>query len=108
MSNVDYTFVRTGSQWNILLDSEGLTNGYYNITLKATDGAGNVGTYTIGNVYLDTTVATLGMVEELIYVGSDNIYNNTITNELYFNEEEYLWLTSVDEMFDGFIWNGGC
>ena len=106
VTNLDFTLVRKNNKWNVLLDSKGLTNGYYNITLTAIDGAGNSGSFTISNIYIDATVSSLDAFDELIYAGNDNLFNNTITGELFFNEEEYIWLTSSDQMFDGFTWNG--
>jgi hypothetical protein len=103
--NLDYTITRRDGKWVILIYSEGLQNGYYNLTLIATDSAGNIGTYVIESVYLDAQFSEIESIEEEVIADNENVYNNTITDTIYFNDEKYLEISAFDELFDGFDWS---
>jgi len=102
---LDYTIFRKDGTWTILISSEGLQNGYYNLTLVATDNAGNIATYTVNNVYLDSQFSEIESIQEQIFAESENVYNNTITDYIYFSDEKYLEISAFDELFDGFDWS---
>ncbi|GAH39465.1 unnamed protein product, partial [marine sediment metagenome] len=67
--------------------------------------AGNIGAYSIENVYLDAQFPEIELIEEQIFTDSGNIYNNTITDTIYFSDEKYIEISAFDELFDGFDWS---
>ncbi|KKM15813.1 hypothetical protein LCGC14_1692250, partial [marine sediment metagenome] len=95
----------TQDKWSITLDSSQIPDGYYDIILTATDSAGNVNNTIIEDIYFDNTIPEVTFYEENIYVGNENIYNNTINDKLYLNDQEYILLSSFDQMLDGFNWS---
>jgi len=91
-------------QWMVTFDVSQFENGYYNLSIIATDGGGNQATHLIGDLYFDHDISPIELIEEQVHVGSDNMYNLTITEYLYFNEEEYVFISALDEAVDGFDW----
>ncbi|KKL47980.1 hypothetical protein LCGC14_2330110, partial [marine sediment metagenome] len=43
--------------------------------------------------------------EEYIYADNENIFNNTINDKIYVNDQEYILITAFDQTFDGFNWS---
>ncbi|KKM28087.1 hypothetical protein LCGC14_1568200, partial [marine sediment metagenome] len=106
ISNIDYTMLMiTQDKWSITLDSSQIPDGYYDIILTAIDFAGNSNSTTIEDIYFDNAFPVVTGYEENIFVDSENIYNNTIYDELYFNDQEYILISAFDQAFDGFDWS---
>ncbi|MFW9970897.1 MAG: LamG domain-containing protein, partial [Candidatus Odinarchaeota archaeon] len=103
----DYTLIETNENvWRIVMDSTDLQNGLYNITIYATDLVGNTGTYMIGDIYFDNLYPHFNSLEDHIYVNGEIIYNTSISDEIYFNDEKYIDFQSFDTLFDNFNWSG--
>ncbi|MFW9873228.1 MAG: LamG-like jellyroll fold domain-containing protein, partial [Candidatus Thorarchaeota archaeon] len=92
-------------QWQILIDSNWLQNGYYNIILRATDAVGNLDTYNLENIYFDNSYPVVDLIEEHIYAEDENIYNSTVIDILYFNDNKHLTISAFDLTYDGFDWS---
>ncbi|MFX1481274.1 MAG: hypothetical protein ACFFCI_24605, partial [Promethearchaeota archaeon] len=105
-SSVEYSLIPiSANEWQIILDTTSLSDGYNTIILTASDTVGNFDTYTLLNVYIDNVCPVLDSFEDQIYVDGENIYNTTITDTLYFSEEKYLKVIASDVVYDDFEWD---
>ncbi|KKM76196.1 hypothetical protein LCGC14_1382590, partial [marine sediment metagenome] len=105
-SNFDFTVISVGSDnWQTLIASESLLNGYYNISITATDIAGNSKTVMIGEFYFDNLYPNVDDIQDQIYADNTNIYNTTLTDVLYFNDNKYIIVSANDLLYDNFNWS---
>ncbi|KKN32875.1 hypothetical protein LCGC14_0809430, partial [marine sediment metagenome] len=105
-SNFDFTVISVGSDvWQTLIASESLLNGYYNISVTATDIASNSKTIMIGEFYFDNLYSNVGDIQDQIYVDNENIYNTTLTDILYFNDNKFIVVSANDLLYDNFNWS---
>ncbi|KKK55895.1 hypothetical protein LCGC14_3069970, partial [marine sediment metagenome] len=80
-------------------------NGYYDIRFTSIDLAGNVKNDILQSIYFDNFFPQITSINEQIYANNENIYNTTIYNELYINDEEYITISAHDLTFDNFDWS---
>ncbi|KKM14993.1 hypothetical protein LCGC14_1700530, partial [marine sediment metagenome] len=105
-NSIEYTITEIlPDTWRITFDSSQLPNGYYDIKLKSNDFVGNYNSTTIQNIYIDNEYPQIVAIDEQIYVDGENIFNNTIYNDLYFNDEEYISIEAFDQLYDNFDWS---
>ncbi|MBD3216502.1 MAG: hypothetical protein GF311_28065, partial [Candidatus Lokiarchaeota archaeon] len=103
--DLELTTILNTSNHQILLDTYQLQDGKYNITIYATDTAGNTGSYTFGDRYFDNRAPEFVSFNSFTYDEGDLIYSESIEDILYFNDQKYLNISTFDEMFDNFTWS---
>ncbi|KKN12641.1 hypothetical protein LCGC14_1014410, partial [marine sediment metagenome] len=106
ISNIEFTIIELSeNNWQITFDSSQLPNGYYDIRFTSIDLAGNVKSDILQDIYFDNSFPQMTSIDEQIYADSVNVYNNTINNEMYINDEEYITISAYDQTFDNFDWS---
>jgi len=104
-SDFDYSIIQIeGDLWQIILDTNQLDDGFYNISIIATDSAGNEAEKSINNLYFDNSAPEFAGLEDNIIVDDDLVYATEIAEIIYFNDKKYLNLSALDEAHDGFSW----
>ncbi|MBN1214789.1 MAG: hypothetical protein JXA99_05035, partial [Candidatus Lokiarchaeota archaeon] len=93
------------NNFEILLDTNQISNGKYNIKLIAIDEAGNIGNFEIADLYFDNENPRLKSITDNIFVNNELVYYNDISSILYFNDEKYINITAYDNTFDDFNWD---
>ncbi|NVM54331.1 MAG: DUF2341 domain-containing protein, partial [Candidatus Helarchaeota archaeon] len=104
-NNLECTIIELESNiWQIIFDTSQLPDGYYDIYVIVVDNVGN-SVEALIDPYFDNTPPEIESITEIVYADGENIYNNTISDTLYFNDEEYIIISAFDETSDDFNWN---
>ncbi|KKL69565.1 hypothetical protein LCGC14_2113680, partial [marine sediment metagenome] len=94
----------TKTEWQILLDTNQLPNGKYDIFMTVIDEAGLSVQISRLGYYFDNAPPELTLVNKDIYAEGNIIYSIEPTETLYLNDQEYISIYANDELFDGFSW----
>ncbi|KKM94021.1 hypothetical protein LCGC14_1202500, partial [marine sediment metagenome] len=116
ISGVEYTSIdvslnstvvsSTITTWQILFDSNQLPDGRYDIYVTVVDEAGNIAEISFLDFYFDNTSPELTLVEKEVSVEGTLVYSIEPEEALYLSDQENVYISTSDKLFDGFSWAG--
>jgi len=104
-SNLDISLIEDGSLTNVILDTNQLPNGLFDLIIGVTDFCGNEIELIIEDRYFDNSAPVLVDFMDNVYVDNEIVYSQSLDDIIYINDQEYINLTAYDELFDSFSWN---
>ncbi|KKN07180.1 hypothetical protein LCGC14_1069780, partial [marine sediment metagenome] len=104
LSLFNTTISPTILEWEILLDTNQLPDGRYDIYITVVDEAGNSAGFSVLDVYFDNSAPFFTLLNNDIYADGQIKYSTEPINILYFSDEQYITISTSDELFDGFNW----
>ncbi|KKN31217.1 hypothetical protein LCGC14_0826180, partial [marine sediment metagenome] len=107
--SLDISFITTEisstkTEWQILLDTNQLLNGKYDIIVTVIDEAGILTEISRLDYYFDNAPPDLTLINNDIYAEGSVVYSIEPAETLYLSDQEFISILANDELFDGFNW----
>ncbi|KKN47283.1 hypothetical protein LCGC14_0664460, partial [marine sediment metagenome] len=107
--SLDISFITTEmsstkTEWQILLDTNQLLNGKYDIIVTVIDEAAISAEISLLDYYFDNSAPDLTLVNNDIYAEGSVVYSIEPAETLYLSDQEFISIFANDELFDGFNW----
>jgi hypothetical protein len=104
--DLDVTIVEDSDNWwKFTVDTHQLPNGKFDVSILATDSAGNTAEAIEVDRYFDNSAPVITSLTKSSTISEGNSFLKDIVDLVHFNNDEVITFQGYDELFDGFFWN---